>query len=223
MIRAILLPGMDGTGHLLTEFATALAPELIAKIISYPKDVALDYEALTALVAEALPRQGSFVLIAESFSGPIAIELAARKPEGLIGLVLCASFAKAPRSRALRWLMTLQRMLPVRKLPVRAVMPMLMGRWSSPEWRRRVRDAIRGVDAEVMRGRMQAAATVDATARIGDIECPLLYLKASDDRLVKPDNWHAIRDLSSNAVCIEIEGPHFLLQARPQECAAAVK
>lgn len=223
MIRAIILPGMDGIGELLTEFAAALAPELEATVVAYPKDAVLDYAALTALVAESLPREGSFVLIAESFSGPIAIELAARKPDGLIGLVLCASFARAPGSRALRWLMLLGRVLPVRKLPIFALMPMLMGRWSSPEWRRRARDAFREVEPEVMRARMRTAAAVDATARIGDIECPLLYLKASDDRLIKSDSWRAIRDLSGNAVCIEIEGPHFLLQAKPQECAAAIK
>lgn len=223
MIRAVLLPGMDGTGELLTEFATALAPELIAKIVPYPKDAALDYEALTALVAEALPREGSFVLIAESFSGPIAIELAARKPEGLIGLVLCASFARAPRSRMLHVFDAMQRILPARKLPVVPAMPWLMGRWSTREWTRRVRDAVRSVSAEAMRARLRTAAETDATSRIADIECPLLYLKGSRDRLVGDAGWLAIRDLSRNAVCIEIEGPHFLLQAKPRECAAAMK
>lgn len=223
MIRAILLPGMDGTGELLTEFATALAPELIAKVVSYPKDTALDYQALTALVAEALPREGSFVLIAESFSGPIAIELAARKPEGLIGLVLCASFARAPRSRLLRIFDALQRILPAGKLPIIPVMHWLMGRWSTREWTRRVRDAVRSVDPETMRARLRAAAEVDVTARIADIDCPLMYLRGSHDRLVGDAGWRGIRDLSRNAVCIEIEGPHFLLQAKPAECAAALK
>lgn len=223
MIRAIILPGMDGTGDLLAEFAAALAPELEASIVSYPKDVVHDYAALTALVADALPREGSFLLIAESFSGPIAIELAARKPEGLVGLVLIASYARAPRSQALRWLAGLQGVLPARKLPLWPVMSMLMGRWSSPEWRQRVRDAVRSVDAGVMRARLQAAASIDVTAKIAAIDCPLMYLKASQDRLVKADSWRAIRDLSGNAVCIEIEGPHFLLQAKPEECAAAIK
>lgn len=222
-MRALLLPGMDGTGELLTEFAAALAPEFEATIVAYPKDEALDYAALTALAADALPRDEPFLLVAESFSGPIAIELAARKPENLIGLVLCASFARAPRSRALAWLGRLQGVLPVRKLPTAAAMPMLMGRWSSPEWRRRIRDAIRAVGDEVMRERMRAAAGVDVAARIADIECPLLYLKPSDDRLVSGESWREIRERSRNAVCIEIEGPHFLLQAKPEECAAAVK
>jgi pimeloyl-ACP methyl ester carboxylesterase len=223
MIRALILPGMDGTGELLTEFATALAPELVAKIVSYPKDAPLDYAALTALVAESLPREGSFVLIAESFSGPITIELAARKPEGLIGLVLCASFARAPRSRMLRLFDAMQRILPAKNMPIGPAMPWLMGRWSTREWARRVRDAVRGVSAETMRARLRAVADVDVTAMIAQIDCPLLYLKGSHDRLVGDAGWLAIRERSRNAVCIEIEGPHFLLQAKPEECAAAIK
>lgn len=214
---------MDGTGRLLSDFVAALAPEFHAAVVAYPTDAALDYAALTALAAESLPHDEPFLLIAESFSGPIAIELAARKPANLIGLVLCASFARTPRSRALAWLGRLQRVLPVRKLPMAAAMPMLMGRWSSPEWRGRIRDAIRAVRDDVMRERMRAAAAVDVVARIADIECPLLYLKASADRLVGADSWREIRERSRNAVCIEIEGPHFLLQAKPQECAAALK
>lgn len=223
MMRAILLPGMDGTGELLTEFATALAPDLIAKVIAYPKDAALDYAALTEFVAESLPREGAFVLVAESFSGPIAIELAARKPDGLIGLVLCASFAKAPRSAALRMFETILRVLPADKLPLVPAMPWLMGRWSTREWTRRVRGAVRSVSAEVLRARLRAAAGVDVTAAIARIDCPLVYLKPSRDCLIGDDGWRTIRDLSRNAVCIEIDGPHFLLQAKPEACATAIK
>lgn len=223
MIRAIVLPGMDGTGELLTEFATALAPDLVAKVISYPKDAALDYAALTELVAGALPKDGAFVLIAESFSGPIAIELAARKPEGLIGLVLCASFAKAPQSPTLRAFETVLRLISPNKILIGPAMPWLMGRWSTRDWTRRVREAVRSVSAEAMRARLRAVADVDATPLIPQIDCPLLYLKASRDRLVGDGGWLAIRDLSRNAVCIEIDGPHFLLQAKPLECAAAIK
>lgn len=223
MTRAILLPGMDGTGELLTDFAAALAPELDADIVSYPRDVVLDYPDLVAFVRDRLPREEPFVLIAESFSGPVAISLAASRPEGLIGVVLCASFAQAPQPGKLRLLARLHRLLPLHKLPLHPAMFTLMGRWASREWRQRIRTAIGSVDAAVLRGRMMAAADVDVTAQISVIACPLLYLKGSHDRLVDTDSWRAIRDRSANAVCMEIEGPHFLLQAKPRECAAAIK
>ncbi|MGQ0798894.1 MAG: serine aminopeptidase domain-containing protein [Pseudomarimonas sp.] len=43
-----------------------------------------------------LPRSEPYFLLGESFGGPLAIALAARQPRGLLGLVLCASFARYP-------------------------------------------------------------------------------------------------------------------------------
>lgn len=222
MTRIVLLPGMDGTGELLTEFATALAPEFSTAIVSYPENVALDYNALTALVREQLPQDQPYVLVAESFSGPVAIRLAAENPESLLAVVLCASFAKAPRPW-LRSFAGLLRTLPFRGIPARLLMPLLMGRWSSRDWARRVQAAIRTVEPAVLRRRLIEVASVDDSALIADIACPLLYLKASHDRMVPHDAWTTIRDRSRHAVCIEIEGPHFLLQAKPEECAAAIR
>jgi len=222
MTRAILLPGMDGTGQLLKEFAAALAPEFDTLIVSYPKDVALDYPALIVFVRDLLPSGERFVLIAESFSGPVAIGLAATKPEGLIGVVMCASFASTPRPR-LKHFVRLFQALPLQHLPVRLAMPVLMGRWSSPDWSRRVQGTLRAIAPIVLRHRLDDVGTVNMAALVTDIDCPLLYLKASNDRLVLADSWRVIHDASRNASCIEIEGPHFLLQAKPQECAVEIK
>ena len=221
MTRLVLLPGMDGTGELLAEFVAVLGSGFSTIIVSYPKDIALDYGALTALVSAQLPQDQPYVLVAESFSGPIAIRLAATNPDGLLAVVLCASFAKAPRPW-LRFSTGLLRVLPLRNLPASLLMPVFMGRWSSRDWGRRVQAAIRTVEPAVLHQRLREVAAVDVSALIADIACPLLYLKASRDRLVPDEAWTIIRDQSRHAVCIEIEGPHFLLQARPEECAAAI-
>ncbi|HEV8695906.1 MAG TPA: alpha/beta hydrolase [Lysobacter sp.] len=219
-IRAIVLPGLDGGADLRVEFVAALAPEFAATVLAYPNDLALDYDGLTEWVRERLPRDEAFVLIAESFSGPVAIKLAAARPDGLIGVVLTATFARALRLASLRFMTGL---LPLRKLPMLPAMLLMMGRWSTREWKQRLRVALAAVDQAVLRRRLLAAATVDVAALVADIECPILYLRASRDRIVSPDSWAAIRDRSHNAVCIGIEGPHMLLQAKPLECAAAVK
>jgi len=221
-MRAILLPGMDGTGGMLTEFAAALAPRFQPTIVSYPKDAQLGYTALASFVWERLPRDEPFTLIAESFSGPVAIGLAAMKPVGLSALVLCASFAKAPRPR-LRPFLPLLAGLPLHGLPPWLYMPLMMDRWATDEWMRRGQAAIRSVDEPVLRHRMRELATVDVTSSLARLGCPLLYLQASHDRLVPAGAWNAIRDAEPNAVRVEIEGPHFLLQAKPRECAAAIE
>ena len=221
-MRVILLPGLDGTGELLAEFAAALAPEFDPSVLPYPPDRVLDYPQLTAWVRERLPRDEPFALVAESYSGPVALALAAERPADLVGVVLCASFAKAPRPR---WgpLLGLMPLAALGRLPLILLMPLLMGRWSSRRWAGRVHAALRGVAPAVLRQRLRDVTTVDLASCIGRIACPLLYLRASRDRLVGADNWQLIRDASRHAVCIEIEGPHFLLQAKPRECAAAIK
>lgn len=63
-------------------------------IIDYPLDRRLGYDALVAHVRGRLAGD-RFVVVGESFSGPVAIELAASHPQ-VAGLVLAASFARHP-------------------------------------------------------------------------------------------------------------------------------
>ena len=60
------------------------------------------------------------------------------------------------------------------------------------------------------------------TYRPEAIELPIVYIQAVSDRLVSPEK--AIEFASNfNHIMIEpLEGPHFILQAKPAECAAAI-
>src|SRR5262245_59360933 len=97
MAALVLLPGMDGTSKLREEFVAALRPTIEATVVSYPNDQVLGYPKLEALVRSALPADRPYILLGESFSGPIAIAIAASCPAGLVGLILCGSFARNPR------------------------------------------------------------------------------------------------------------------------------
>jgi pimeloyl-ACP methyl ester carboxylesterase len=112
----VLLPGMDGTGSLFSEFIAALPHGLEPIVVAYPIDRALDYADLVQLARESLPTDRPYLLVGESFSGPIAISLAASRPEGLRGLVLVCSFARSPMPvpNALRSLIS---RLPVKLIP----------------------------------------------------------------------------------------------------------
>src|SRR5271168_1230847 len=85
----VLLPGLDGTGKLCGEFAEILGSSAASLILAYPADQPLGYDELEALVFAALPRHRPFLLLAESFAGPIAIRIAAQSPPGLLGVILC--------------------------------------------------------------------------------------------------------------------------------------
>ena len=77
----IVLPGMDATGTLHDGFINAMAARgIAASVIAYPHDRPLDYRQLLPFVQAALPRDVPFVLLGESFSGPLALAVAARAP-----------------------------------------------------------------------------------------------------------------------------------------------
>src|SRR5467141_3209790 len=93
-ISVLLLPGMDGTGELLTALVDQLSLLRSAQIISFPANRSLGYDDLIAYVAERTPK-GRFAILGESFSGPIAIEIAATESR-VAGLILASSFARHP-------------------------------------------------------------------------------------------------------------------------------
>src|SRR6516162_3575503 len=98
-LRLVLLPGLDGTGLLFRGFLKTLDPAILTAVVSYPPDRDMDHAGLEAVVRASLPTQEPFVLLAESFSGPIAIAIAASRPAGLRGLILSCSFARNPCPR----------------------------------------------------------------------------------------------------------------------------
>src|ERR1700679_4387919 len=93
----LLLPGMDGTGRLFAAFQPLLAPALGARVCAFPPDRPLGYEQL---LAEVDVPSGPFAIVAESFSGPLGILLAARYAERVRALVLVATFARSPSAVA---------------------------------------------------------------------------------------------------------------------------
>lgn len=66
----VLLPGMDGTGELFASLLAQLGGETRSIVVRYPTCEFLNYDALTEVVKAQLPDGESFVLLAESFSGP---------------------------------------------------------------------------------------------------------------------------------------------------------
>ena len=220
MRRALILPGLDGSGELLDGLVAHLAPEISASAMAYPSESAMGHTALIDFVAAALP-EGNFVLIAESFSGPIAIEIASRFPARVDALILCATFVSSPHP-GLRPLHHLLR-LPLPSPPAAFVARVGMGRWSSGEWVIRLRRAMRRLGPGVARNRLAAVVEVDASSALKTLRCPILYLQARYDRLVHRAASARIIALAPHTRVTAIEGPHFLLQARPEAVAESIK
>ena len=217
----VMLPGLDGTGKLLGDFARELSPDFETHVISYPTDVPLGYEELEERVRAALPADRPFVLLAESFSGPIAIRIAAEAPGGLTALVLCATFAKNPYP-LLGWAKPLAIFLPLKSLPRWIRSPLMWGSLAASRAPARAERAIAGVSGRVVRRRIAALLGVDATAALRRITVPVLVLYAPGDRIVPFSATRLILSHLTAAQAVAIEGPHLLLQTRAAACAAAL-
>lgn len=219
-MQFVLLPGLDGTGRLLAAFARALGPAGRARAVAYPPDVELSYEDLAGRVRRELPR-GPFVLVGESFGGPLAVMVAASGPPGLAGVVLCATFARPPVAVPSP-LAALARFVLVRGAPKALVARALLGRSATPALRDELAAAIAAVSPVVLRARLGAIVRVDVRPMLARVAVPLLYLRASRDRVVLRASGDAILRAAPRTTIVEIDGPHLLLQAAPDACATAV-
>jgi len=213
---------MDGTGEFFTEFIAALPRAVEPIVVRYPLDRALNYAELERLVRASLPVEKPFILLAESFSGPIAMSIAASKPAGLRGLVLVCSFVRSPLPVP-RALQSVSSRFPVGRVPVRIAATILLGRYASQTLRGRLAAAIAKVSPAIWRERLRAVLSVDVAAHLRNIEVPALYLRATNDRVVSRRASKLIGRLLPNVRFVELEGPHFMLQAKPVESAACVE
>ncbi|CAB3634010.1 MAG: serine aminopeptidase domain-containing protein [Achromobacter pulmonis] len=217
----VLLPGMDGTGDLFGPLLSALPPAPPPVVVRYPTTEPLGYAALEPRVRQALPAQAPFVLLAESFSGPLGAAIAAAPPPNLRGLILCASFIRAPYPR-LGVARPLAGWLPLKLMPRAILHHLLLGAYGTPALRAALDQAVAQVAPAVMQARLKAVMAADQTATFAAVRMPLLYLQARHDRVVPAAAAALVARLAPQTRLIGIEAPHCLLQAAPEAAAEAI-
>ena len=212
-MKIIILPGLDGTGTLLSEVTELLTSNYEVTVVRYAPDL-YDYQDLKSFVQATLPSD-DYIIVAESFSGPLAVMIASESPAGLQGVVFVATFARTP-VKVPKLLTYLICIAPTKsRLLARLAQPLLMGKWASPEFTKRFRKAMHAVPASTMAGRLREVLKVNVGKQLTAIKVPTVYFSARNDRLV-PSRMAADFFRTSSHV-LEIEGPHFLLQARAAE------
>lgn len=216
ILTAVLLPGLDGTGLLLSDFAKLLETHFSVKVVRYPTHQPFDYDDLMGLVRRQLPT-GDYIVIGESFSGPLALRLAQEEPAGLKGVVLGASFARLdlPAKPVLSYLANL---ISPHLVPTSMLTHFLLGRSATPELRKHLKQVLAIVDPLVLSIRARAALKVDY---LGSPQ-PVLYLRANADRLVPKSAAQHLSKIVPDLRIHDIAAPHFLFQVAPYECAAAI-
>lgn len=219
----LLLPGLDGTGRLFRGFMHSLPKQVRSKAPIYGEDQFLTFDQLASAVRFVSPESEPFVLLAESFSTPIAIRLAAENPPNLRGLVLCAGFATSPAPGFLRLLGSMLAPVLVRAaITEPSIRFWFVGKDAPGSLVESVRAAISSVSPHLLSERLRAVLACEVRSDLSRVSVPLVYLQASNDRLVKRRSFEEIRRIKPEIQLIEVDGPHFLLQREPEKTAAII-
>jgi pimeloyl-ACP methyl ester carboxylesterase len=217
-VRLLLLPGLNGSNRLFGPLLSSLPDSLPVVCLELPEHGPQDYQSLADTLQ---PRLGSdpFVLLGESFSGPLARILAQRSPAGLRGIVFAATFASRPNP-----LLGLLRLLPLPPPSLlaqhRLIRHFCVGQDAPETLVALIANEVRRMPAALVRSRLKVLA--DLHEPNGPLPTPCLNLVPSGDRLVTGSARLSIANSCDNIRTREIAGPHFLLQSRAKPCATAI-
>ena len=221
-MKIVLLPGLDGTGVLFRPFVGHLPQNLAPVVVSYPRDRELGYSELLPIIGQDLPREDPFVVLGESFSGPLALMLAATRPAGLKAVILCATFVQNPTWLRHPWFARLVHPIAFRLYPQFSATKALLGGYSTRELRALTREAIRAVRPEVLAHRVRSVLRLNVVDELVHCPVPILYLRGSRDLVVPIRNLREIQALLPNIRVSTMEAPHMVLQTQPAACAQAI-
>lgn len=215
------LPGLHGTDKLFSAITKVIPSNVATELIELPASGKQDYSTLTQWLDQQLPGSPKRLLIAESFSGPLAIRLAALRPEQISGIVLCASFCDAPLNPGIA-------MLPLRPLfmvkpPNSALRHFLLGSDASDIELTELRKVIQAISSGTLVKRVRTILNLEESDNPPIDKIPMLILQAQSDNLVP---WEAQSRLISSypkASVHWIESPHLILQREPQQCVTRIQ
>jgi pimeloyl-[acyl-carrier protein] methyl ester esterase len=188
----------------------ASPPRFRVRALALPNDRPRGYRELSDWVLTRLPPE-PITLIAESFSGPLALLVADRCPR-VTSVVLCASFVKAPLSPLFAYL---PRFVWNRPPPTTLIRFFLTA--GDRAVAVAVRSAIARVSGDVIAERIAEVLRVDVTKELERFTRPLLFLRAQHDRVISAESHERIRALKPNARFANIQAPHLVLQTRPKD------
>jgi pimeloyl-ACP methyl ester carboxylesterase len=203
----VALPGLHGSAALFDAFVAARPLHLDLRTIALDDDLAT-YEDLERDVLQRLP-DTPFWIVAESFSGPLAVRIAARRD--VLGLVLCASFASFPHAslRFVPW-----RLVSLAPAPRCAISSFLTGGDSALA--ARVNDQVRRLSHRVFSDRIRAALSVNVHDLLALSSYPCLYVQATRDRLLGQRGPDTVLAARPDTTVARIDAPHLVLQTAPE-------
>lgn len=190
-------------------------------VVTYPGRKALKYNQLLPLVRAELPQE-PFVLLGESFGGPLSLQLAAESPPQLQGLILCGSFVSCPFDFIPAWAAHCVPDFPFNAFPSFAKLKTKLGLYANAEHSALSLEALSQVSAEVFACRIREIIRVNTTAELQACNVPILYLQGEHDWVVPRSNLRRIVSLKPQVQTVSIRSSHMILKTEPEASAKAI-
>lgn len=217
-MKIILLPGLDGTGKLFAPFIAKLPTSLEPIVIQYPKIKEFTLNEYANFVTSQLP-EGKFVLLAESFSGLVALQLLPKISSRLTCLFFLNTFADSPIPYFLRFFSVLPLLgLSPAFLPNWSIRAFCLGSQATKVECAWLRDILKEVPSKIISRRLRLISQTKFVEPF-ETQCPVFYIQATKDRLVpkKASKWFIMN--IAHLQTLSLDAPHFMLQAKPKESA----
>jgi pimeloyl-ACP methyl ester carboxylesterase len=219
-MKLVLLPGLHGTEKLFAPLIDQLPSAIETQIICYPNDLKLDYRQLQNLIVGQLPDQ-DYVLLAESFSGPLAYWLALTQAVNLKAIIFVASFLENPRP----WLLnsiSLKFVHLMLKLPIPAyvIKKWLIGPKVDESIISMCQQTLAKIVPDLLAFRLSEISMLSKQHELCNIKA--YYIQATNDKLVPSNAIEAFKNVFADLEIIAINSGHFVLQAQPTASAQTI-
>lgn len=225
----VLLPGLDGSGHLFEPLLSVLPSTFEASVVRFPADRPISQRDMLGCIRSVIPWGHPYVVVAESSAGPLALKFVEAQRLDIKAVVLCASFvtnptAPASASNPLKWATSLiSKPWYDRALTPELVREKLLGEDAPDNLVEKATETLRALKPEVWSSRVQLVLGADARQELLACEKPILYLQPTEDRFVSSTALQEIRRIKPSVIAATIKGPHALLQRNPREALEAIR
>src|SRR5215813_8970806 len=199
----VLLPGLDGTDVFFRPLVAMLPQSIRSLVVSYPPSGPNGYGDLLSLVRRSVAKIPEFYVLGSSFSGPLAIMLAATEPQKVRGIILSATFLRSPRQK-------------LNRFKFAAVGPVIWTLRSRQDPLRRAKaETWSRVSAHCLAARVRAILDVDVRDTLRTCAQPVLCVVFDQDEAVPRSSAEEILLHCPSTQLVTLPGDHLAMFADP--------
>jgi pimeloyl-[acyl-carrier protein] methyl ester esterase len=221
-VTLLLLPGLDGTEVFFQPLLACLPASVRPLVVPYPNTTdGCRYADLLPIAQDAIAAIPECYVLGWSFAGPLALMLAAAEPGKVRGVILSATFVRAPSEwlRRLRFFVfgpTLWLYRAARRVPLWLFRP------ANDAWRVAKSATWQRVSAAVIAARIRAVLSVDVRDLLRSCRQPVMYLASSEDDVIPSHNLDEVIRVRPSVEVATIAGRHLAMYTNAQMAARAV-